>query len=275
MTHYATLGVDQTATPEQLKSAFRQLAKKHHPDLGGDPEKFKQLNEAYDILNDTEKRAHYDFQLSHSHQPYSFVFENHFDAGSVFNQFQEVFGHTARRQVRNRNIRVVLDMDLLDTLHDQVKLLDIRLSRSQESLEVHVPAGIEHDTVLSAIGHGDNEHLNLARGNLEIVIKIRPHARFYRQNENLVTDVTIDCFSAVIGTDIELDTPTGKKISMRIPAGTQNGSVFGVPDEGFPANSKNVKGKLLIRINILIPKNLTPDQMILVKEIQKKQPVNS
>jgi molecular chaperone DnaJ len=78
-----------------------------------------------------------------------------------------------------------------------------------------------------------------------------------------------------MGTDIEFDTPSSKRISMRIPAGTQHGTIFGISDEGFPTYPRNTRGKLLVRISVLVPKNLTPEQILLVKEIKKKQPVNS
>ena len=284
--YYDILGVAKTATPDELKAAFRKLAKTHHPDVGGDPEKFKEINEAYNCLHDPQERAAYDRggqrttnhnNFHHDPDPFGFGFSH--PINDVFNQhFSFVFnqeGVQRQQQQRNRNLRIILEMDLLDTLEEQIKVFDIRLTNGKESMEVRIPAGITDGQTLSIRGKGDNEFPNAPRGNLEILIKVRPHERFSRQDNNILCDLTIDCFEAVIGTDTELICPSGKRISLRIPAGTQNGTVFGISDEGFPTNPRFNRGKLLVRINTLIPKNLTPEQIILVREIQKKQPVNS
>jgi len=283
--HYETLGVAQNATPEQLKAAFRKLAKEHHPDLGGDVAKFQKINEAYETLSDPDKKAHYDYQRSnpnhgmhHDPDPFGFGFSH--PINDIFNEFSFTFGPNGfqgrpHQQQRNKNLRIVYEMELLDTLHEQTKVFDIRLSNGKETIELKIPAGIGDGQVVGLKGKGDNEHQNLPRGNLEIVIKIKSHPVFTRQDDNIVMDVTIDCFDALIGKDVELDLPSSKRISMRIPAGTQMGTIFGISDEGFPTYPKFTRGKLLVRVNVLIPKTLTPDQIILVKEIQKKQPVNS
>ena len=282
MNHYETLGVAKTATPEEIKSAYRKLAKAHHPDLGGDTAKFQEITEAYETLSDPQKRAYYDHQGSRPHPGAQAHPGNPFENDFVFNHvFHDIFGDqfahvfTQQRVQRNRNLRIVLEMDLLETLEEQIKIFDIRLSNGKEGMEVKIPAGIGDGQVISIKGKGDNEFPNVPRGNLEIAVKVRPHDRFQRQDNNILCDMTIDCFEAILGTDVELDCPSGKRISLRIPAGTQHGTVFGITDEGFPTYPKFTRGKLLVRINTLIPKNLTPDQIILVKEIQKKQPVNS
>lgn len=282
--YYDILGVAKTATPDELKAAFRKLAKTHHPDVGGDPEKFKEINEAYNCLHDPQERAAYDRggqrttnhnNFHHDPDPFGFGFSH--PINDVFNQhFSFHFGpEGVRQQQRNRNLRINLEMPLLDTLEEQTKIFDIRLSNGKETIELKIAAGIQDGSVISLRGKGDNQFPDSPRGNLEIAIKVLPDTKFSRQDNNLLMDTTIDCFEAIIGTELEFATPSGKTISMRIPAGTQNGTIFGISDEGFPTSPRFNRGKLLVRISTLIPKNLTPEQIILVKEIQKKQPVNS
>jgi DnaJ-class molecular chaperone len=107
----------------------------------------------------------------------------------------------------------------------------------------------------------------MPRGNLEIIIKVIPHENFYRQGFDVVTTATVDCFTAMIGGNVELQTPQGKSIELRIPAGTQHGQIFGITDLGFK-NVRNVRGKLLIKIAIAIPTNLNEQQKDLIKQAQ-------
>jgi curved DNA-binding protein len=285
--HYETLGVAKTATPEELKSAFRKLAKQHHPDLGGDAAKFQQINEAYETLSDPQKRAHYDHVSTRPQQDPFGGDPDPFGFGFAYNPMNEAFtqhfnfvfrngeGAQMNRQLRNKNLRISLEMGLLDTLEEQHKVFDIRLSNGTDHLDIKIPAGVADGNVLSIKGKGDNEHANVPRGNLEIAIKVLPHPIFTRQGDNISMDMTIDCFEAILGKDVEIDCPSGKRISLRIPAGTQNGTVFGVSDEGFPSSPRFNRGRLLIRVNVRVPQNLTPEQLVLVKDIHDMRPVNS
>lgn len=282
MNYYEILGVAQTATPEEIKAAYRKLAKEYHPDLGGDIIKFQNISEAYETLSDSNKKAHYDYSLKQTNNGFSYQ-TYHGDPRDFFKDFEFIFSgsdgifrnfNDTQRQ-RNKNLRVNIEVPFLDTLNDIVKFLDIKLSNGNETLEVKIPAGIENNSVLTLRNRGDNEFANLPRGNLELVVKIIPDTKFFRQDDNIVTEVTINCFEAIVGTEIVLDTPYGKKISLTIPAGTQNNSVFGITDLGFPTYPKNTRGKLLIKINVLVPRNLTKEQLALVKEIVKLKPINS
>lgn len=283
MNHYETLGVAKTATPEEIKSAYRKLAKTHHPDLGGDTAKFQEITEAYETLSDPQKRAYYDHQGSRPHPGAQAHPGNPFENDFVFehvmhNVFGDQFAHIFTSQARpraNRNLRIGLDMDLLQTLEEQIKIFELRLSNGTETIELRIPAGIQSGQIISLRGRGDNEHTNLPRGNLEVVVNVRPHPRFQRQDENILTDVTIDCFDAILGTNVQLDTPSGKRIEITVPPGTQHGTIFGIADEGFPTQPRFNRGKLLVRICVLIPKNLTVDQLNLIRQVQRSKPVNS
>lgn len=286
MSHYQTLGVAENATQEELKSAFRNLAKQHHPDMGGDVTKFQQINEAYNTLNDPNSRAHYDHTRrnpQHNHNPYAQAQhrEFHFNFGggpdpmSAFHeQFFSQFGFNVRQPARNRNIRVGIDLDFLDTISPQTKVIEFKTTNSTDTLQLEIPAGIENGSVFTVAGRGDDANTAIPRGNLEVQINVRGHARFLRHAENIIEELTIDCFQAIMGCTIPIILPSGKIIELNIPVGTQHQSQFGVTDEGFP-RSNGTRGKYIAKINILIPSALTARQLELINEIQKIKPINT
>lgn len=284
MNYYDILGVAKTATPEELKAAYRSMVKQHHPDLGGSDEMIKKVNEAYDTLSDPHKRAAYDYEQSrpgfgqgfngeYRSSPFTFDEEIFSNFGSDF--FHVFTGAAQSNRPKNRNIRVRIELNFLDTLHDQEKIVDIKLSQGQETITVKIPAGIENGSSFIMRGKGDNEFPQWPRGNLEIIVEVKPHARFERQGANISTNLTIDCFEAILGTSIYLDTPSGKNINLKIPPGTQNGTTFGITDEGFPSSPRTNRGKFLIRVNVLVPNNLTKEQLNLVSQIQEIKPINT
>jgi curved DNA-binding protein len=287
MTHYATLGVADAATPDEIKSAYRKLAKQHHPDLGGDVAKFQQISEAYETLADADKRAHYDHQLRNPqpqfhHNGFPGGFHSNFNGDpEVFNhineQFSQMFGFPfaqARQAPRNRNIRIQLSIDFLETLDTCQKTVEFNLTTGFERITIDLPAGINDNTVLQMAGRGDNAIQSVPRGTLEIVVKVIPHSKFSKIDDHVFTDITIDCFQAVLGHNVDIDTPRGRKVNLRIPAGTQSGTQFGITDEGF-SRSGRPTGKFIIKVNVMIPTALTREQLALVEQIQNIKPINT
>jgi curved DNA-binding protein len=288
MSHYQTLGVSENATPEELKSAFRNLAKKHHPDVGGDQAKFQQINEAYTTLSDPNSRAHYDHtlrnpqpQFNHQHRQAGNPFEFHFNFGggpdpmSAFHeQFFNQFGFQTRQQPKNRNLRIQIDISFLETLNPQNKIIEYKTSNNNERLSLEIPAGVEDGFIFQVVGRGDDANPGIPRGNLDVQIRVHRHERFVRNVENIMEDITIDAFQAILGCKVPIILPSGKFIELNIPQGTQNNSQFGITDEGFPRQN-GTRGKYIARINIKIPTILTTEQLNLVKEIQKIKPINT
>jgi len=285
--HYETLGVNENCSADDLKIAFRKLAKQHHPDMGGDATKFQQINEAYTTLNDPNARAHYDhqrrnpqpqFHQFHHHGGNPFEFNFAFNAGDPFpnihDQIFQHFGFANRQPARNRNIRVNLEMDFLETLRPVSKVIEFKTSNNNEKIQIDVPAGIEDGMVFTIQGRGDDANVAIPRGNLEVSIRVRPHPRFLRNGENIMEDLTINCFQAILGHTLQIMLPSGKTIDLHIPAGTQHQSQFGITDEGFPKGNGMV-GKYIAKINVLIPTALTQEQLDLVKEILKNKPINA
>jgi curved DNA-binding protein len=286
MTHYSTLGVADTATPEEVKSAYRKLAKQHHPDLGGDVTKFQQISEAYETLADADKRAHYDHQLRNPQTqfnqgfPGGFQFHHNFgdDAFRDINdQFSQMFGfnfRAAQQVPRNRNVRIQLELDFLETLDNCDKTIEYRVSNGIETVTLTLPAGIQDQTLLQMAGRGDNANTAVPRGNLEILVRVRSHPKFSKLDDHVITDVTIDCFQAITGYEVEMATPRGKTIRLSIPSGTQSGTQFGITDEGFMRGNRTI-GKLIVKVNVMIPTALTKEQINLVQQIQLIKPVNT
>jgi curved DNA-binding protein len=290
MSHYETLGVAQSATPEEIKSAFRKLAKQHHPDLGGSKDKFQQINDAYNTLSNPQERAAYDYSLKnpqpqfrnfHQHQGGGNPFEFHFNFGggsdpfaNFHDQFFNQFGFQTRQQPRNRNLRVVLDLNFLDTLNPQVKIIEFNTTNNKDKIQIEIPAGVEDGYVFQVVGRGDDANPGVPRGNLDVQIRVQRHERFTRNAENVMEDITIDAFQAILGCNLPISLPSGKIIELHIPRGTQNNSQFGITDEGFPRQN-GTRGKYIAKINIKIPTILTNEQLNLVKEIQKIRPLNT
>lgn len=275
---YQILGVDRNASAEEIKSAYRKLAKKHHPDLGGNPEKFKEINEAHDILSDPNKKAQYDFGgFSPGAQNYRqgahFRFDDIFSNDDFMNIFAQAAGFPgARRRPKNSNIRIRLSVPLESLLQEQVKTVDISTGSGNKQVEIKIPPGIHDGAVITYRGMGQDTFPDQPAGDLMVEVTVLPHERFVRMNEDLHSSITIDCFKATIGTSIEFVTIRNKRIKVSIPAGSQNGTVLRLPSEGLPSlNRKNFVGSQYLKINISIPTNLTNEQLDLVNRIVEIQ----
>jgi DnaJ-class molecular chaperone len=279
MNYYDTLGLRMGATPDEIKLAYRKLAKQHHPDSGGDVGKFQEVSNAYETLSDSNKRSQYDFQLKHPHQGHpGFQFEfntggNPFD---IHDQFSQMFGFNfthAQQIQRNRNIRVQVELEFLDTLNVSQRTFEYNLTSGREAITLDFPAGV-NDQIFQINGRGDNAIPNVPRGNLEVVLRVKPHPKFTKVDDHIMTEITVDCFQAILGYEYDLTTPRGRPIKLHIPPGTQHGTQLGVTDEVFQRQNRTV-GKLIVKINVLIPTALTSEQINLLQQIKQLRPVNT
>jgi curved DNA-binding protein len=271
---YQILGVNKDASQEEIKAAYRKLAKKYHPDLGGDPEKFKEINEANDVLSDPNKKAQFDFG---GFNPSANVYRDgtHFHFNDIFNNedFMNIFAQAAgfpggRRKPKNSNIRIRLSVTLDSILNEQIKNIDINIGSGNKQVEIKIPAGIHDGAIITYRGLGQNTYTDQPAGDLMVEITVLQNERFTRMNEDLHSNVTIDCFKATLGTSIEFLTIRGKRIKVNIPAGSQNGTVLRLPGEGLPSMNRNkFIGSQYLKINMSIPTNLTNEQIDLVKQI--------
>lgn len=274
---YQILGVDRNASADEIKSAYRKLAKKFHPDLGGDPEKFKEINEANDILSDPTKKAQYDmggFNNFHS-SANAYRSGAHFHFEDIFNNedFMNIFAQAAgfpggRRRPKNSNVRIRLSVTLDSILNEQTKNIDLNVGTGNKQVEIKIPAGIHDGAIITYRGMGQNTYTDQPAGDLMVEITVLQNERFSRMNEDLHSNITIDCFKATLGTSIEFLTIRGKRIKVNIPPGSQNGTVLRLPGEGLPSMNRNkFIGNQYLKINVSIPTNLTNEQIDLVKQI--------
>ncbi len=268
--HYETLGVAKNATQDEIKKAYRKLASQHHPDKGGDTKKFQEIQTAYDVLSDPQKRSQYDNPQPHFQQhggmPPGFedMINQMFGGGG----FGDIFGRRPQ-PVRNRTLNLQTNISLEEAYQGKDLVANVRLpSGRDQTLEVKIPPGIRNGVTLRLAGVGDDSISNVPRGDIHLTVNVLPHRIFKREDDDLIMDVSINCFEAVLGKKIEFDTIDGKTLETNIPAGIQPGQTLNIQGYGMPnmANSL-MKGRLLINVNVTIPTTLTPDQKDALRKI--------
>lgn len=275
MSHYDTLGVGKTATPDEIKKAYRKLASQHHPDKGGDTAKFQQIEEAYRILSDPAQREQYD-----NPAPQGFRFNtSDFDGmppefGDIFRNFGfgggSPFGHHHRAQPKkNKDLRVEISISLVESLTEQHKTLSVQTTNGhRETVDVTIPRGIVSGTSIRYSGLGDTFFNTLPRGDLYVVVNVISDPRFLVHNLDIVTTANITCFEAILGHKLEITTLDNRVLELQVPAGSQNGMILRIRNEGLYQMHSSIRGNILVKLNITVPTNLSETQLDLVRQIQ-------
>ena len=280
MTHYATLGVAETATADEIKRAYRGLASKHHPDKGGDTQRFQEIQAAYAVLEDSNRRAQYDQERRNPGGGFRFnVNGQDFDQmppemENIFRNFGfpgSPFG-AQRHPRKNKDLRVEVVMPLAETLQEQKKTLSVQTTTGhRETIEVTVPRGIHTGSQIKYPGLGDNMFNTLPRGDLYIVFTVPPDPKFKVDGVDLISRVAINCLDAITGGVTEITGLDGRVFELQIPVGTQPGTLMRVRGEGLYHLNHTVRGNLLVEIVVSVPQNLTETQLELIRQIQSNQ----
>ena len=281
MDYYELLGVANTATPDQIKSAYRSKAKSFHPDAGGDPELFKNLNEAHDVLKDPQKRAHYDHTTNNAGRIHVNINgRNHDIFSDIFTDMNHVFGEdnglftkprTYRRQTKNKDLNIELACNLVDTLQQQEKSISVKhLSGERKIVQVTVPRGIKNGDRIRYSDLGDSSFLELTPGDLYVTIRVNEDSRFKIKDNHLYITHTLDCFDAMTGTVVTIRGLDNKTLNVTIPSGTQNGTMFSLKKQGLYEKNSPDRGNIVIVIAIKIPENLKQEQLNIIKDWQKE-----
>jgi curved DNA-binding protein len=273
--YYQTLGVSETASPDEIKKAYRSLANKHHPDKGGDQAKFKDISVANDILSDPQKRAEYDQQRMYGgNQQFHFNTGNPFGGGfdpfGGQGPFADIFaqmrgGHPGLR--RNKDLNIQCQITLLDSFNGKQLEANYRLpSGRSQNVVINVPPGISHGETIRYQGLGDDSFPNAPRGNLNVTIIVLPDQKFSRNGDDLYTTVNITPIEAMIGCRKTIKTITGSTIDLEVRAGVESGVEFASNGGGFPNVNTGMKGRFISVVNIKTPAVTNP---LLVAELRK------
>jgi curved DNA-binding protein len=302
--YYKILGLPKTASGEDIKKAYRKLARKMHPDLNpNDKEankKFQQINEANEVLSDSEKRKKYDqygeqygehwekaeeFEKSRqsgayagerrsgqSENPFAdFDGSQEFGEGQYSDFFEHLFGSRGRSggtkntKFRGQDYHAELHL----TLRDAAKTHSQTLTVDGKNIRITIPAGVEDGQVIRLKNHGAPGANGGPAGDLYITFRIAADPDFKRVGSDLYATVNIDLYAAVLGGEVMVDTLDGK-VKLKVKSGTQNGTITRLKGKGFPVYKKDGQfGDLYVTYNVLIPQNLTPKQEELFTELSK------
>ena len=261
---YNILGVSKQASDAELKKAYKKASMKHHPDRGGDEEQFKKVNEAYATLKDPSKRQMYDQYGTADPQqagPQGFNFNaNDFARGNPFSgtPFADMFsgggpfGH--RQQPRNQDMRIAAQIDLRDVVLGKSLVAQIQLGSGRiETINIDVPPGARDGDTIQYEGLGDDRHRELRRGNLQVVIQVKPIPDWERRNNDLITRKTINLFDLLLGCVIIVNTLDNRNVKLTIPKGTNPGQRFSIPEYGIPDINTKRRGNIYIIIDVKTP----------------------
>ena len=280
--YYEVLGIDKSASEKELKSAYRKLAKKYHPDANpGDKqseEKFKELSEAYDILKDPEKRKLYDkfghaaFDESMNYrQPENENYrEYHFTGGDFEDIFKDIFGgHSHRRASKGADIETQLTVSFDEAAFGGKKLIHLQDSTGAvQSYEVNIPAGIETGKSIRLRGKGSPGAGGGEAGDLLLKVTVDEKPGFRREGMDVYTTVQVPFTTAVFGGEVKIRTLTGE-VLCKIKPGTQSGTKIRLKGKGIVSlSNSSVHGDQYAVVEIAVPKNLDPEARQKLKEFE-------
>jgi len=302
--YYSILGVSRGASEQEIKQAYRRLARKHHPDVNpGDKSaeaKFKQINEAYEVLSDKGKRRKYDqfgdqwqyadqFARAGGQQTPFWNFSKsggtkfHFGEGdldSLFGDLLRGFGAgAASSRAKRRYAEDVwaedkaLDVDfpvevtLEEAFRGTSRLISLGAGKR---LEVKIPPGVRNGSRVRIAGKGKQGYGG-TRGDLYLVISVKPHHLFERRGDNLYVEVSVPLTVAVLGGEVQVSTLKGK-LALKILPETQNGRAFRLAGQGMPHLGNSSRGDLLAKVNVVLPTNLSPQEKELFKQLSQLRP---
>ncbi|QBQ40090.1 DnaJ C-terminal domain-containing protein [Sphingobacterium psychroaquaticum] len=292
--YYKVLGVEKTASADEIKKAYRKLARKYHPDLNPNDEtakkKFQELNEANEVLTDPEKRKKYDQygeNWKHGEEyekaqqqsrqsagaqgspfdGFDFDYSGNYDTGEFSDFFEQMFGRRSgggrQTKFRGNDFNAVLQLTLQQayTSHQQT------FTVNGKNIRITVPAGVEDGQKIKLKGQGGEGTNGGPAGDLYIQFEIQSDAEYQRHGSDLYKTQEVDLYTAILGGETIVETLSGK-VKIPIKAGTQNGTKVRLKGKGFPIYKKEGNfGDLYVTIQVNIPKELSDKEMELFRQL--------
>lgn len=302
--YYETLGVSKTASASDIKSAFRKLARKHHPDLAKDKktaeEKFKEINEAYEVLSNPENRKKYDAYGANWSQAtagrggatnstrsgfggmggFGGGEEEFQFGGTGYSDFFEQFFGTRRGRSygggaqfqetpqRGSDVEADILVTLDEVLNGATRQISFRKTGSQalQTYTVKIPQGVREGQRIRLAGQGGRGGLHGEAGDLYLRVKLQQHPDFYFEGSDIIYDLEIPAWQAVLGGEVTIPTPDGRA-KLKIPAGTQHGKKFRIPGRGLPIK-KGERGDFFATAEISIPTKPSAEEKVLWEQLR-------
>ena len=289
--YYAVLGVSREAKAEEIKKAYRKLARQYHPDVNpgnkSAEEKFKQISEAFDVLSDEKKRGIYDRfgyysdQLPEEAASGAGFDSSRFDTANFQDVFSEIFSNirgrasTAYTQAsRGADIEQPIEISFDDAMRGMTVNLDIERNGGREKIAVKVPAGVDTGSRIRVSGKGQPGAFGGPPGDLFIITNVGTHPYFKRKGDNIYCVIPITVPEAALGARIEVPTIDGKA-RLRVPPGTPSGQQFRLRERGVPSlRGGGVRGDQYVEVKIVLPKVISEETKELLQQYAKKNEEN-